>query len=133
MLSSNSLQKTIRWPLCSHTRLSKSWRWILRVSKSSEATSFKPRSQCKKILFSVPLTYMGFVGIWIRFTNEAQVNFITAVQLSCNHLPWNGAPNRFCKWKWVNFIGFLACKKNDDLYFKYSGYSFALRCYTIGK
>jgi hypothetical protein len=26
-----------------------------------------------------------------------------------------------------NFIGFLASVKNDDLYFKYSGYSFALR------
>jgi hypothetical protein len=25
-----------------------------------------------------------------------------------------------------NFIGFLASVKNDDLYFKYSGYSFAL-------
>jgi hypothetical protein len=26
-----------------------------------------------------------------------------------------------------NFIGFLASVKNDDLYFKYSGFSFALR------
>jgi hypothetical protein len=26
-----------------------------------------------------------------------------------------------------NFIGFLACIKNEDLYFKYAGYSYALR------
>jgi hypothetical protein len=27
----------------------------------------------------------------------------------------------------ANFIGFLACTKNDDLYFQYAAYSFALK------
>ena len=82
----------------------------------------------KKSLFSVPLTYMGFGGYLNPFTNEAQVNYL---------LPRYSSPMTtshemahqigFASESECNFIGFLACVKNDDLYFKYSGYSFALR------
>lgn len=82
----------------------------------------------KKSLFSLPLTYMGFGGYLNPFTNEAQVNYI---------VPMVGFPNVIChemahqmgfaSESECNFIGFLACVKNEDLYFQYSAYSNALR------
>ncbi|WP_310559005.1 DUF3810 domain-containing protein [Flavobacterium sp.] len=82
----------------------------------------------KKSLFSLPLTYMGFGGYLNPFTNEAQVNY---------KLPMYGFPNVVChemahqigyaSESECNFIGFLACVKNDDLYFQYSAYANALR------
>ncbi len=82
----------------------------------------------KKSLFSLPLTYMGFGGYLNPFTNEAQVNY---------KLPMYGFPNVVChemahqigygSESECNFIGFLACIKNDDLYFQYSAYANALR------
>lgn len=82
----------------------------------------------KKSLISLPLTYMGFGGYLNPFTNEAQVN---------DKLPMYGFPNVIChemahqigfgSESECNFIGFLACIKNDDLYFQYSALSSALR------
>ena len=82
----------------------------------------------KKSLLSLPLTYMGFGGYLNPFTNEAQVN---------SKLPMVSFPNVIChemahqmgfgSESECNFIGFLAGIKNDDLYFKYSAYSNALR------
>ncbi len=82
----------------------------------------------KKSLFSLPLTYMGFAGYLNPFTNESQVNY---------KLPMYGFPNVIChemahqigyaSESECNFIGFMACIKNDDLYFKYAAYCGALR------
>jgi hypothetical protein len=82
----------------------------------------------KKSLFSVPLTYMGFGGYLNPFTNEAQVNSLLPLYSSpattCHEMAHQIG---FASESECNFIGFLASVKNDDLYFKYSGYSFALR------
>jgi len=82
----------------------------------------------KKSLFSLPLTYMGFGGYLNPFTNESQVNY---------KLPMYGFPNVIChemahqigyaSESECNFIGFLACIKNDNLYFQYAAYSSDLR------
>ena len=82
----------------------------------------------KKSLFSLPLTYMGFGGYLNPFTGEAQVN---------DKLPMYGFPNVIChemahqigfgSESECNFIGFLACVNNEDLYFQYSALSNALR------
>ncbi len=82
----------------------------------------------KQSLFSLPLTYMGFGGYLNPFTNEAQVNY---------KLPMYSFPNVIChemahqigyaSESECNFIGFMACIKNDDLYFQYAAYSVALR------
>ncbi|MGC4039242.1 MAG: DUF3810 domain-containing protein [Flavobacterium sp.] len=82
----------------------------------------------KKSLFSLPLTYMGFGGYLNPFTNESQVN---------DKLPMYGFPNVIChemahqigyaSESECNFIGFLACIKNDDPYFKYAACANALR------
>lgn len=82
----------------------------------------------KKSLFSLPLTYMGFGGYLNPFTNESQVN---------DKLPMYGFPNVIChemahqigygSESECNFIGFIACIKNKDLYFQYAAYVTALR------
>ena len=82
----------------------------------------------KKSLFSLPLTYMGFGGYLNPFTNEAQVNYLMPMYnsptTSCHEMAHQMG---FASESECNFIGFLASVKNDDLYFKYSGYSSALR------
>ena len=82
----------------------------------------------KKSIFSLPLTYMGFGGYLNPFTNEAQVNDL---------LPMYNFPSTTCHEMAhqlgyaseieCNFIGFLATIKNDNLYYKYSGYCMALQ------
>lgn len=82
----------------------------------------------KKSLFSLPLTYMGFGGYLNPFTNEAQVNYLMPMYnlptTSCHEMAHQMG---YASESECNFIGFLASVHNDDLYFKYSGYSFALR------
>lgn len=82
----------------------------------------------KKSLISLPLTYMGFGGYLNPFTNEAQVN---------DRLPMYNFPFTVChemahqigyaSESEANFIGFLSTIKNEDLYFQYAGYSYALK------
>ncbi len=82
----------------------------------------------KRSLISLPLTYMGFGGYLNPFTNEAQVNSLVPLYgfpMTVNHEmahQMGYASESEC-----NFIGFLACIQNEDLYFQYSGYSMALR------
>lgn len=82
----------------------------------------------KKSMISLPLSYMGFSGYLNPFTNEAQVN---------DRVPMMNFPFTVChemahqigyaSESEANFIGFLAVTQNENLYFKYSGYSTALR------
>ncbi|MWB96668.1 DUF3810 family protein [Flavobacterium sp. GA093] len=87
----------------------------------------------KKSLFSLPLTYMGFGGYLNPFTNEAQVNDLLPMYnfplTSCHEMAHQMG---YASESECNFIGVLASVKNDDLYYQYSGYSFALRyCLSI--
>lgn len=88
---------------------------------------YYPKS-AKKSLFSYPLTYMGFSGYLNPLTNEAQVDALIPVYLfptttshEMAHQLGYAAENE------ANFIGCLAAINHDDVYFKYSGYTFALR------
>lgn len=82
----------------------------------------------KKSLFTLPLTYMGFGGYLNPFTNEAQLNYLMPMYnlptTSCHEMAHQMG---YASESECNFIGFLASVNNNDLYFKYSGYSFALR------
>lgn len=82
----------------------------------------------KASLFSYPLTYMGFGGYLNPFTNEAQVNNLPPKYnfpaTTCHEMAHQMG---FASESECNFIGFLAATHNDDPYFKYAGYSFALR------
>lgn len=97
------------------------------LSKSYPHLEYKPRS-IKKSIYSIPLTYMGFSGYLNPFTNEAQVDgliptykFPTTACHEVAHQLGYAAENE------ANFIGSLAAIHNDDIYFQYSGYTFALR------
>ena len=82
----------------------------------------------KKSLISLPLSYMGFSGYLNPFTNEAQVN---------DRVPMINFPFTVChemahqigyaSESEANFVGFLAVTQNENLHFKYAGYSTALR------
>lgn len=86
----------------------------------------------KKSLFSLPLTYMGFGGYLNPFTNEAQVNDLLPMYnfplTSCHEMAHQMG---FASESECNFIGVLSSVKNNNLYYQYSGYSFALR-YCLG-
>lgn len=88
---------------------------------------YEPRS-VKKSIFSLPLTYMGFSGYLNPLTNEAHVDamipaykFPTTTSHEIAHQLGYAAENE------ANFIGCLAAIHNEDIYFEYSGYAFALR------
>jgi hypothetical protein len=97
------------------------------LSKEYSFFSYKNPSQ-KKSLHSNMLTYMGFGGYLNPFTNEAQVNDMIPMYnfpvTACHEMAHQMG---FASESECNFIGFLACIKNEDLYFKYAGYSYALR------
>lgn len=86
------------------------------------------KESIKSSLISVPLSYMGFGGYLNPFTNEAQVN---------EKLPLYNLPTTTChemshqigyaSESEANFIGYMASIYNPDPYFKYSGYTFALK------
>ncbi len=97
------------------------------LSKTYPHLKYQPKS-IKKSIYSLPLTYMGFSGYLNPFTNEAQVDGLIPTYkfptTSCHevaHQIGYAAENE------ANFIGYLAAVHNDDLYFKYSGYTFGLR------
>jgi len=101
------------------------------LSKQHQNFHFQNLST-KKSLFSVPLTYMGFSGYLNPFSNEANVNYLGPMysfSMTANHEMAHQMG--FANESECNFIGFLASVKNDNLYIKYSGYSYALR-YCLG-
>lgn len=97
------------------------------LSKTYPHLNYQPKS-LKKSIYSTALTYMGFSGYLNPFTNEAQVNglipvykFPTTACHEAAHQLGYAAENE------ANFIGSLAAMHNDNLHFKYSGYTFGLR------
>lgn len=88
---------------------------------------YHPKS-IKKSILSLPLTYMGFSGYLNPITNEAQVNGLIlnykAPTTSCHE---EAHQLGFAKENEANFIAALATIKFDDIYFKYSGTTFALK------
>ena len=98
-----------------------------KLSETYPHLKYKPKS-IKTSIYSLPLTYMGFSGYLNPFTNEAQVDgliptykFPTTACHEVAHQLGYAAENE------ANFIGSLAAIHNEDIYFQYSGYTFALR------
>jgi len=99
----------------------------ISVEKAFPFLKYEKQS-IKTSLISTPLSYMGFGGYLNPFTNEAQVNdclpkynFPTTTLHEMAHQIGYASESE------ANFIGFLTSVKSDDIYFQYSGYSFALR------
>jgi hypothetical protein len=87
----------------------------------------------KSSLMSLLQTYNGTSGYFNPLTGEAQVN---------DRIPKTGYPTTTCHEmahqigfaaeNEANFVGFLAAKYNDDVYFKYASYRMAF-AYLIGE
>lgn len=81
----------------------------------------------KRSLYSIPLTYMGFNGYLNPLTNEAQVNTIILpykIPTTASHEV--GHQLGYAKENEANFIACLATMNHPNIYFRYSGYTFAL-------
>jgi hypothetical protein len=82
----------------------------------------------KTSVWSLPLTYMGFSGYLNPFTLEAQVNsYIPLYQFPTTTCHEMAHQLGIAPESEANFIGHLASVHHNDLYFKYSGYTYALR------
>ncbi|WP_109852003.1 DUF3810 domain-containing protein [Aquimarina sp. AU58] len=88
---------------------------------------YHPKS-IKTSILSLPLTYMGFSGYLNPITNEAQVNGLIlnykAPTTSCHE---EAHQLGFAKENEANFIAALTTMNYDDVYFNYSGATFALK------
>ncbi|WP_074408048.1 DUF3810 domain-containing protein [Aquimarina megaterium] len=88
---------------------------------------YHPKS-IKTSILSLPLTYMGFSGYLNPITNEAQVNGLIlnykAPTTSCHE---EAHQLGFAKENEANFIAALTTMNYDDIYFNYSGATFALK------
>lgn len=97
-----------------------------QLSEKFPNLTYNPTS-LKRSIYSLPLTYMGFSGYLNPFTNEAQIDgliptykYPTTCSHEIAHQLGYAAENE------ANFIGSMAAMHHEDLYFKYSGYTFAL-------
>jgi len=114
-------------PFSKNDLLNKTANGYERLAKIYPHLKHSP-SSVKLSLYSLPLTYMGFSGYLNPFTNEAQIDgliplykYPTTASHEAAHQIGYAAENE------TNFIGCLAAINNEDIYFKYSGYIFALR------
>ncbi len=96
------------------------------LAKEFPNLSYHPAS-LKRSIYSLPLTYMGFSGYLNPFTNEAQIDglipkykYPTTCSHEMAHQLGYAAENE------ANFIGSMAAMHHKDIYFQYSGYTFAL-------
>ncbi|MDT0687474.1 DUF3810 domain-containing protein [Autumnicola psychrophila] len=82
----------------------------------------------KSSLYSMPLSYMGFNGYLNPLTNEAQVNtLIVPYKIPTTASHELGHQLGFAKENEANFIACLVTMNHPDPYFRYSGFTFALR------
>lgn len=126
IIEKNDTTKVIM-PYTKHELLKLTPKGYDQLAKEYPRLSYWP-SSLKRSIFSLPLTYMGFSGYLNPFTNEAQINYLiptyqhpTTSSHEIAHQLGYAAENE------ANFIGILASMKHENIYFNYSGYSFALR------
>ncbi|MBZ9631340.1 DUF3810 domain-containing protein [Salegentibacter sp. LM13S] len=97
------------------------------ISKDYPELTYKGES-LKRSLYSIPLSYMGFNGYLNPLTGEAQVNTqIVSYKIPTTASHEIGHQLGFAKENEANFIACLSTMNHPDAYFRYSGYTFALR------
>lgn len=97
------------------------------LSKTYPELTYRGES-LKRSLFSIPLSYMGFNGYLNPLTGEAQVNTqIVPYKIPTTASHEVGHQLGFAKENEANFIACLNTMNHPDAYFRYSGYTFALR------
>ena len=85
------------------------------------------QTSLKRSLYSLPLTYMGFNGYLNPLTNEGQVNtLIVPFKIPTTASHEIGHQLGFAAENEANFLACLTTMNHPDVYFRYSGNSFAL-------
>jgi hypothetical protein len=98
-----------------------------KIANNHPFLTYKNKS-VKKSLISTPLSYMGYSGYFNPFTNEAQVNSnIPKYNFPTTTLHEMSHQLGFASESEANFVGYLASVSSDDIYFQYSGHTFALK------
>jgi len=86
------------------------------------------RPNLKTSTYSTPLTYMGFSGYLNPITNEAQVGGIMPLnKMPITVLHEQAHQLGYAAENEANFVGYLAAIHHPNAYFRYAGYTFALR------
>ena len=81
----------------------------------------------KRSIYRLPLSYMGFNGYLNPLTNEGQVNtLIVPFKIPTTASHEIGHQLGFAKENEANFLACLATMNHPDIYFRYSGTTFAL-------
>ncbi|MBE6892102.1 MAG: DUF3810 domain-containing protein [Ruminococcaceae bacterium] len=95
--------------------------------ESEYPTLISGYSATKPVYFSDLMSYSGITGIFFPFTYEANVNVsvpqYTLPSTMCHELTHLRGYMREDE---ANFIAYLACKKSEDSFVRYSGYMLAL-------
>lgn len=87
----------------------------------------------KRSLYSYPLTYMGFNGYLNPITNEGQVNtLIVPFKIPTTASHEIGHQLGFAAENEANFLACLTTMNHENIYFRYSGTTFALS-YCLGE
>ena len=131
---SNELQEEItgndslkvKIPYTKQELLDKTIEGYAHISRDFPELAYNGES-LKRSLYSIPLSYMGFNGYLNPLTNEAQVNTIIVpyrIPTTASHEV--GHQLGFAKENEANFIACLATMNHPDIYFRYSGFTFAL-------
>jgi hypothetical protein len=118
--------KIVTTPYSQKEMVEKSINGYAKISKKYAFLTYEKPS-AKTSLFSTTLTYMGYAGYLNPFTNEAQINgllpnfrFPVVTGHEIGHQLGYSAENE------TNFIGYLVTVNNNDDYFKYVAYAYAL-------
>ncbi len=82
----------------------------------------------KPLMFSFLQTSAGYSGVYFPYTAEPNFNKQAPI-FSIPHTVCHEIAHQrgFASEDEANYLGFLACKYNDDVFFQYSGYLFVLR------
>lgn len=77
----------------------------------------------KGVLLSVPMTYTDTWGQYSAFTGEANVNVnIPVYFIPCTACHEMAHQRGFSREDEANYIGYLTCRMNSNVFFQYSGY-----------
>ncbi len=133
--TSNELHKNLEnndslaviYPYSTEEILNKTTEAYDNIKSVFPSLDYTPKS-IKTSLISKPLSYMGFGGYINPFTNEAQVNlYIVPYKMPVTSCHEEAHQLGYAKENEANFIGAMTCMHSNDPYFKYAGYTFALR------
>jgi hypothetical protein len=128
IIKTNSLRRELPEDSLSSKRdiLHNAYRGYEELNKQYEFIK-KDKVVVKGLLSSPIQTMSGYSGVYLFFIGEPTINIqapiFTLPHTACHEIAHQKG---FAEEQAANYIGFLACKNNEDLLFQYSGYFSAM-------